>query len=289
VASIEPSDFTDAEATIYIFNAGTKSDYDIYGSDYSTKKSDNPGQWLYMPVAAVKANPGDFSLTVIPSMQAFMLKSTDANASLTLDYDKHVYSPAATGMDIVPNRAPQRTASENGVSRVRIDVVGTSGCADNLLVFAREDFQTGFDNGWEAQKVYGETFNPQLYAMSETGNMAIAAVPDIEGTVVGFKAGTEDAAYTFSFDYDAEAEALYLLDTQTDTYTPVLTDNTYSFTTTDKKGHARFLLTRNAPAIATGLGDTNSTSSDVRKRLIEGRLYIIRDGRMYSADGQLVQ
>ena len=296
VDSMRAEDFENAEATIYIFNAGTKSDYDANHSDYGNKKHDNPGQWLYMPVSAVKASPEDFSLTVIPSMQAFMVRSNAANARLTLDYKKHVYDPAKTsGATIVPSRAPRRAAAEEDTKPeiVRIRVEGTNGYADDLLLFLREDFSTGYDNGWEAFKVAGKAFAPQLYAITEDGKKAISAQPDAENTVIGFKAGTEDDVYTFTLDYEGNDASLYLYDTYTDVYVRVEKDATYTFLTSDNEDHARFVLTsRNAPSVTTGVGNVPSDqvpSTKARKLMIDGILYIIREGRIYNAEGALVK
>ena len=304
IASMDEDDFDGADATIYIFNAGTKSDYDANHSDYENKKHDHPGQWLYMPVNAVKKSSGDFSLTVIPSMQAFMVHCAADNLSeaggtthtLTLDYKKHVYDPAKTsGATIVANRAPRREASEEDTKPeiVRIRVEGTNGYADDLLLFIGNDFSNGYDNGWEAYKVSGKAYTPQLYAVTEDGKKAISAQPDADNTVIGFKAGTEDDVYTFTLDYEGNDASLYLYDTYTDVYVRVEKDATYTFLTSDNEDHARFVLTsRNAPSVTTGVGNVPSDqvpSTKARKLMIDGILYIIREGRIYNAEGALVK
>ena len=297
VKTLVASDFGNANATIYIFNAGTKSDYDgHYGDegddDYTTYKTDNAGQWLYMPVSAVKASPSSFSLTVIPSMQAFMVKSTAANATLTLNYDAHVYTPAMTsGAAIVPSRAPRNDVSNAKPEIVRVRVEGTSGYADDLLLFLGNEFSDGYDNGWEAYKVAGKAYTPQLYAVTEDGRKAISAQPDADNTVIGFKAGTEDDLYTFTLDYEGDnTTPLYLYDTQTEQYTRVEKDATYMFLTNDNEDHPRFVLTRfNAPQVTTGVDDVQWEGTKARKLMIDGVLYIIRDGRIYNAEGALVK
>ena len=299
IASMDEDDFDGADATIYIFNAGTTSDYATNGGNYTTKQTTNPGQWLYMPVEAVKETPSDFSLTVIPSMQAFMVHCAAENLfeaggtthTLTLDYKKHVYDPAKTsGAAIVPNRAPRREASEAKHEIVRVRVEGTSGYADDLLLFIGDDFSNGYDNGWEAYKVSGKAYTPQLYAVTEDGRKAISAQPDADNTVIGFKAGTEDDVYTFTLDYEGNDASLYLHDTYTDDYVRVEKDATYTFLTTDNTDHPRFVLTRfNAPQVTTGVDDVQWNGSKARKLMIDGILYIIRDGRIYNAEGAMVK
>ena len=261
--------------------------------DIKSEYGDNPGQWISLPVATVKASPSDFTLTVIPSMETFMVKSTAASGSLTLDYKKHVYDPAVAGTaGVVPNRAPSRASAANDLKRIRLYVTGASGPADNLLMFEREDFSAGFDNGWEARKVMGSDFAPQMYATTDDGKMAINCVPNLEGTVIGFKAGTEDDNYTFTFDYAEEAEPLYLLDINTSAYTRVTKESSYSFFTPDKEEHNRFILTRNAPGIATGVDNgewTNGEKANVQKIIMEDHVFILRGGQMYDVTGKKVQ
>ena len=127
--------------------------------------------------------------------------------------------------------------------------------------------------------------------MSEDGKMAINCVPNLEGTVIGFKAGTDDENYTFSFDYDEEAEELYLLDIQTGVYTRVTKENSYAFFADDKEEHNRFILTRNAPGVLTGLNGVQSDkdpANGVFKFIENDKMYILYRGVLYDATGKKV-
>ena len=133
---------------------------------------------------------------------------------------------------------------------------------------------------------------PALWTLrNDNTHEAVSAIPDFEGTIIGFQAG-EDDEYTFRFDYSGEADAIYLLDTETKVYTRVLTGNTYSFTTSDKLEHQRFVLTRSdAPQIATGIEPISDSSlkGRAKKLLIEDKLYILLNGMLYDATGKLVR
>ena len=118
----------------------------------------------------------------------------------------------------------------------------------------------------------------------------MSAIPEFEGTVVAFKAG-EDSEYRFEFIYDGD-ESLYLLDTENNTYTQVMTGNAYYFTTTDKAAHSRFILTRKNPQITTGVEEPTSDSSlkgRARKLLIEDKMFIMVNGMLYDATGKVVK
>ena len=85
--------FTNVEATIYIFNAGSPAD----GTGGS---GDTPGNYSSYSIGT--ATESD----VIPSMQSFSVYTTAANPVLFLDYSELVQKDAAYGL-IIPNKAPK--------------------------------------------------------------------------------------------------------------------------------------------------------------------------------------
>ena len=275
IAAFESSDFVKTDATIYIFNAGSKDDQD--------KSDPTKGQYTTIPI-------GDADDNVIPSMQSFSVyTNASGGSSVALDYSKLVYDPAVDGTAaVIPNKAPKKVQAE--MNKVRLYVRGDKGFGD--MVYMLEDaknFTTGFDNCWDGRKMFGESFAPQMYALSSDGNMAVAAVPAFDGTILGFKAGTEDTQYTFSFEYNNDDDALYLYDIDTKVYTRVQEGNTYTFETADKEAHNRFALTRNAQQIATGVDELNANTTSMTKFIENGNLYILRDGKIYNATGALVK
>jgi hypothetical protein len=170
---------------------------------------------------------------------------------------------------------------------LKLKVSGESGYAANIVLLNRADFSEGFDDGWDGRFLPGDDAAPQLYAVTADGNMAINCSPDIEGTLLGFKAGEADNVFTFTFEYDDEA--LYLYDTQTQLYTRVQTGNSYTFSTADGDAHNRFILTRKAPSIATGMEASNTPLPGANKVIIDNHLYIFRAGALYDALGRIIQ
>ncbi len=269
--------FTNIDASIYIFNAGSVND--------AANKETLAGNYSTYSVGT--ANDTD----VIPSMQSFSVYANAASPVLFLDYSEIVQKDASNSL-IISNKAPQReaeTSEEMNLLKVRIE--GENGWADELKIFIHDEFSNAFENGWDAHKMYGYPEAPQLYAVTTDGNMAINCVPTADNNVLGFTPGSEDNDYTFSFTYDGDEE-YYLKDTKLNIETLINTEATYTFTSEAEDSDMRFIIIKRAPAVAT---DAETVSGDqlavsgVQKIMHNGQLYIIRDGGIYSTDGQKVK
>lgn len=282
VAAFESTDYSSITPSVYIFNAGyipAGSDTKILG-EYS-------GTWstISFDAAAYTDN------SVIPATQAFLVTAKAAGATLTLDYGKHVYTPALSGgINNAPLKAPKRSSNEEAPARLKMTVQIDSVNADVLYLFERGDFTTSFDEGWDGYKVMGESFAPQLYAINGESILAIDAVPELDNTEIGFKAGTLAGEYTFAFDYNDD-EPLYLYDKDTKEVTQIDNEATYSFTTNDMDEHDRFMITRsNAPQVVTGYEEIEGEKVKRAEKFIENNtLFIRRGGRIYDAQGALVK
>ena len=228
-------------------------------------------------------------------MQAFLVTDTASGSSITLDYKKHVYDPAVAADSIrtFPTRAPRRVKKSSSLNSLTMLVRSEEDViADRLYIIEGNNLRTDtFDNGWDGNKIMGESFAPQLYAMSDGSKMAVNAVKDMEGMKIGFKAGTSAQNYTFSFDYEEQAEPLYLYDKETNAYTEITNEATYEFTTSDRKAHERFLLTRsNAPQIATGVEEIDTENVQRAQKFMQDQQIFIRRGeRVYNVTGSLVK
>lgn len=272
INAMEASDFTNTEATIYIFNSTSASDYEKGGfaSNYTE----------YTPGTAEDDD-------IIPSMQSFSVFTNTSGGSVSLDYNKIVYLPALDGTLPGPNHVPRRDAAEEA-NKIRLFVHAESGYGDLLYMWERSDFSEDFENGWDGHKLFGESVAPQLFALSPDGNLAISCIPTFEGVQMGFKAGEQDNNYTFTFEYSDEAQPLYLLDVKENTYTQITGATSYSFTTTDTDVHNRFVLTYNAPSAPTAI-ETTPAATTGKKVMYDNHLYILRNGRIFSAQGAMIQ
>ena len=278
INAFEAGDFTNADATIYIFNSGSPDNYANNGGSTGTLA----GQYsTYTPGSAVETD-------VIPAMQSFSVYTSGESASVTLDYNKLVYTPAVNGTTPVANRAPQRRTLGEETDKLHLYAYGESGYGDMVYLLAREDFANGFENGFDGRKVFGETVAPQMYAMTMDGNMAINCVPTMEGTVLGFRKGSGDSEYTFSFEYEG-AETLYLNDLKAQTSTLIGAESSYTFTAAADDDEARFIISAKPIGQMPTEVERQKSKVERQKIIIHGNLFIIRDGRMYSAEGSLVK
>ena len=232
---------------------------------------------------------------LIAPMQGFFVTATgnDKKAgTITMNYDDLVRTSTTDhSVNAGAMYAPKRVKAENNPEVIKI-WAESSKYNDKLVILAREDFSTGFDNGWDGENINEVGDVPLIYALREDGTKDdISAIPYYEGTVVGFHKG-EDNTYTFSFQYDGD-EILYLNDLQAQESTLISEGNTYSFWTDENDAETRFIIS--ATPIAknpTGIEGAEANSDNaaiVRKVIINDKVYIIRGGRVYSAVGGLVK
>ena len=219
-------------------------------------------------------------MKVIPAMQAFLIKATAAT-SVTLNYTNMVRTVESANMN-QKLRAPKREAEEN-ITLTTLRVADSRTHTD-LHLFEGEKFTNAFDNGWEATFMVGDGSSAQFYAMSEQEKMAVLATPDLEGTVVGFKPGQE-TEYTISF--IGNEAGYYLNDMKTGKSTLIAEGNTYEFTSDESTNATRFVISK-IPMQPTGIEDIVE-GTNARKQMIDGVLYIIRDGRIYTTAGNVVK
>ena len=292
IERFEDEDFGDIPKTVYFFNTGS----DPNGTGTVNENAAEETRYAAGTYTSVPIHMAEYTGVdrIIPSLQGFYVANTGEAGTLHLDYDKLVRQGGVSnyiqGQMHAPrrNRSSYRSEDEPLVLKM---VVSGSRYDDRLIVAERGDFTKGYDDGWDGEKWDGSTVSPTIWSENEEGGVeAVTATPDMEGTIIGFRAG-EDDEYTFHFDYDDEAEALYLLDTDEKMYVRIMRDATYTFTCADKGEHNRFLLTRKAPGISTGVGDVqggNAQSTKAVKFLKDNQLFILLNGALYDATGKIV-
>ncbi len=286
----ESSDFTNANAAIYIFNSTSEK----ASADAGHTAAVGGGNYE----AFTPGTSGDDDY--IQSMQSFSVLSSGGNGSVTLDYSDLVLDPAShshIGAMHAPRRfadgetEPEEDLEPTKMDFLRLRVADTNGWADELKIYIREDFVEEFENGFDARKMYGDDRAPMLYGISPDGRMAINCIPTADNHVVGFHGGSASNEYTFRFAYDGEEE-LYLLDNKTGAETLISAEDTYSFTTEAGDNDLRFSIIRKTPAVPTDIETVTGEglqTMGVQKIMYNGMLYILRSGRIYDATGAVVK
>lgn len=250
IDQLQTSDFNGADATIYIYNTGRD---DVKDNPSYIEGSTTAGQWMSIPINMV--NTAEWKgLKVIPAMQAFQV-NTGEETDLVLNYNRLVRSSTTPDIN-TPLRAPKRTDDALSVMRVR---VSDSRTYTDLYLAQHQFFTDNFDNGWDAAFVEGDGRSASLYAITPLGEMAVAAQPQTDGTVLGFTPGRE-TEYTFSFGYTGEM--LYLNDTKQKRSTLITDWNTYTFTANEDDDVNRFYISSTPIDVQTPTGLTNITTMD---------------------------
>ena len=275
------------EKTFYVYNTGFDA---VEGTGASEDASNTPGEWQSIPLSSLEVLTGDGAwegLKVVPAYQAFYVKCTSAG-TITLNYDKHV-RPATHDVN-ESLRAPKRAMSvKMDVLGMRISVENTSR-RSSIYLLEDEDFTEGFDNGWDGDYFSGDANVSRFYSVSPLGRMAVSALPNLDGTALGFEPASMNEEYTFTFYCDEDK--YYLNDLKMETSTPIRTGESYTFMSEEGDGANRFYISATpfaSPQITTGSENLDAAAPKVQKIIYNDKLYIIRGGKVYSADGQVVK
>ena len=222
--------------------------------------------------------PGSAGEAVIPAMQGYGVIASSSGGTVSFDYDVAVRRASSKN---APLNAPKRTDSDIQ-DHISVSVTTNDRKVD-LELYENAQFTEGIDVGWEAIYMEGSGQFGELYAIADK-KMNILATPNLEGTVLGFVPGQAES-YVISFEGDGKG--YYLNDTELELSTLIDEGNTYEFTPNESTNATRFVISktpiRNTP---TGLEEV-SEGTKARKQLIDGVLYIIRDGRIYNTTGAL--
>lgn len=250
VKDFEAGDFHNANATIYIYNTGSYSAWETNGEGAEgISETTTAGQYVSLPVAAVGA--WDISkFREIPPMQGFFVKATASDATLTLDFSKLVYS--GTTLTNHPQRVSKQLRKP-----LRISVRGSQ-LADELFILPDETYSEEFDNGYDAMKMEGSELAPMLYAATSAGDLSVAAVPDVDQLLLGFRSG-EDDIYTLLFEGVPPGYELH--DLLTSQIVALAEGSTYTFAATPNGApSARFRLVKsNMPGVTTDISSVQLT------------------------------
>lgn len=232
------------------------------------------GSWRsYAPASSQAAS------AVIPALQGYGVIA-ESSGSVSFNYTNAVRN-ASSHNDAL--RAPKR-ATEDTPDYMTISVL-TGERKIDLQLSEHAQFSERIDKGWEAIYIEGDGRFGELYALADK-KMNILATPDLEGTVLGFVPG-QAASYTISFEGDGKGYYLNDLDEQESTL--IEEGNTYVFTPNESSNATRFVISKMPIQKTTTGNDAIYDGSKARKQMIDGILYIIRDGRMYDATGVLVK
>ena len=278
------SDFSEGvEATINLFNTGSKKNI---ANQIGKTDLDASGQYIAIPVATAAELVANHNYpAVIPAMQGFFVNTTKPG-TLKLNYERLVWNADYTKHTNAPLRTKERS-NTTGALCVSIEA---DGWRDNLYLLESEDYEPDFQNGYDARKMMNGELN--IFAVEEEDTyLAVDATHSLVNTRVGVRTG-EETAYTFTFANLRTQDAIALLDNETEQIIPIVEGATYTFFATPNTMITnRFVIVANEDVDGEGVAtdiQNPIVGTKLHKFIEDNKLFILKDGILYNAQGQLV-
>ncbi len=245
-----------AEKTVYLYNTGSREEW--LEKNGGKVNGTNPGQYINAVPNGLSGYVAGMP-TEIPSLSAFMIKSTGAG---TVKYRyKDLFKNTAQ------NRAPRRRFSS-----LMIDVESNKS-ADRMWLVEAEGKTKNYDDGFDGEKIFTAA-SAQLYALQDR-KYQISTAADFDQTELGFVAGDGAKHYTLTFHLDEMSDGkYYLLDHLTHEQKPITHGMTYSFNAGADDPANRFAISRKAKSIADDVFEGKGIELRAKPgRTIEARNY----------------
>ena len=234
--------------TFYFFNTGSWNDWQ--GTNPHTHDASSAGHYYAVPLFS--AQYLESSQTIVPPMQGVYVH-TEAPATITLNYEKHVWNGTAGNL---PMRAPQKQSPD--FQRVRIQVSSDNSGADRMYIIQEPSTTRDYDNGYDGKNINAQG-QVNIYTNEPFGKMEVSCANNIDSMYIGLRTGN-DTYYTLTFGAIA-GDSLYLQDLENDSIIPLFNDEQYHFTAQPNTvNNSRFLLLshpRFAPNTSTPTTDIN--------------------------------
>lgn len=182
--------------------------------------------------------------------------------------------------------AAKKSADNDQPVNLRLELQQAGNTIDKTYVQLREEEATeGFDLNLDLTKIINKGAN--IYSVVNGDQMAGNVVPKEATTLPLGVVITEAGEYTFSMPQGTSGMIVELIDYLTGTRTNLLLDD-YTVTLTAGSYEGRFALSMEPNKVVTDVEDIMGGSNDtnVRKLLIDGALYMQKDGVLYDAQGR---
>ena len=213
---------------------------------------------------------------VFNCMHAYMVQFAG-----TIEWAANQVTPAAI--------AARKQSSGKDQYTLRLALQQEDTQCDHTFIRLQEDNATAeFDMNYDLCKIINSGAN--IYSM--IGNVEVAAnVLPVEERVIPIGLDIEeDGNYTFAMPDGTDGITAILIDYETGTETNLLLAD---YTTELREGtnNDRFALRVRPNHVATEVENTILTdgNDNVKKYIIDGALYLLRDGKLYDAQGRMIQ
>ena len=220
------------------------------------------------------------AMTTIAPMQAYMLNLRSGSSSdATVSYENNVYNPF---MGFVPNSAPSRNEAAKK-NYMKLSIAAEDGIVcDYARLIEDARFSNEFDNGYDVSKYMNEKVN--MYVNAEEA-LSTMASNDIQNAYINVNVA-ESGVYTITVGHNGLDYAL--VDLENNNVIDLVEGNTYTFFQEAGKTDARFQVVK-VNKVATGIEDAQNGQVLSTKIMKDGMLYILKNGAVYNAQGQIVK
>ena len=204
------------------------------------------------------------------------------------------YAGILNWSDVVEERsaiAAKRNTDDNKKHQLRLNLLQNGQEQDHTYVVMQdEDVTTGFDFNFDLCKIINKGSNIYSIITNEESPVEVAAnVLPIEETIIPLGVVISAAGeYTFAMPNGTDGIVVELIDYETNTRTNMLLDE-YKVNLPAGTNETRFALHVKPNKTTTSIVDVNTNSNGVRKFIIDGILYMQKDGVLYDAQGRCVQ
>lgn len=193
-----------------------------------------------------------------------------------------------------PVLTQQRTL-DSTLTRIKTGVILRSAdgnSSDKFGLILSDRYSSAYEIGADLEKMFGEAYTLAAYTLSQGTRLAFNALSMAEASrpiPVGYRA-PEAGQYTFALNPRYATTGLLrveLIDYQTGTVTNLL-ETAYTFTTSRTQDDTRFALRVICSETPTSVEELLMPTDDahaVRKMMLNGRLYIRHQDKVYDATG----
>lgn len=194
----------------------------------------------------------------------------------------------------IVNTAPSGLAAKKNSSTIdktmlRLELQQAGETMDKTFVQLREEEGTeGFDLNLDLTKIINKGAN--IYTLVNGDQMAGNVVPAQESIIPLGVVITEAGEYTFAMPSNSNGVTIELIDYEKGVSTNLLALD-YTVNLTAGTYESRFALRIQPDKVTTGVEDVvvSEKNDNVRKMVIDGVLYLVKDGVVYDAQGKLVR
>ena len=191
-------------------------------------------------------------------------------------------------VNITPKSIAARQTEEDPIT-LRLELIHGDRTHDKTFIQLRDDKGTeGFDLNLDLTKMLNKGAN--IYSVVNGDQMAGNAVPREESIIPLGVVITEAGDYTFAMPEGTNGVNVELIDYETGISTP-LTALNYTVNLGAGCFDNRFAVRIQPDKVSTGVeeGEVQLTNGNAQKLIIDGALYLVKDGVLYDAQGKLVR